>query len=364
MATCPSRSSASNDSDSACEEEFSRVCEDGDVVAWSRKAWALVKRLSNCDGFQDVDIETNSTQALDVSNAGGSIWRSFTETEALMRRQDLGPWYLGSKEVPVTENAVCSDPHRHCTKRIAEQLSGRPSKIQRKFNSSEPFDFSVPEESKISPEDVVVTVLLQNAKGSRDQEFDVLASQTLEDLRDAFYFVGDLMFDGPTRRASACIYIDGFFYVDRRQSSALDYSVELVDWLRNLDFALRDEKSRSMSTRICDLEIPFGQPCCFIRQGDIEHHMYFTGARLINGTRDCPFREGYPCLIWMRKYHRRRCVACLSSFASWVVLDSSRCPLNPAHLCHFCFRHFSEKRNGGYIVPTDYKAFPYLHDET
>ena len=192
MATCPSRSSASNDSDSACEEEFSRVCEDGDVVAWSRKAWALVKRLSNCDGFQDVDIETNSTQALDVSNAGGSIWRSFTETEALMRRQDLGPWYLGSKEVPVTENAVCSDPHRHCTKRIAEQLSGRPSKIQRKFNSSEPFDFSVPEESKISPEDVVVTVLLQNAKGSRDQEFDVLASQTLEDLRDAFLFRGGL----------------------------------------------------------------------------------------------------------------------------------------------------------------------------
>ncbi|CAE7229077.1 SNAPC3 [Symbiodinium natans] len=353
------------------EHRFSHPCRSGDrdVIAWSRKVWGLINQLSSCDGFEDVDIETKDTQAHHVpSEAGEDAWSSHAETEALLRWRDISPWHPGNEKVPVAENAVCSDPHGHCTRRLLEQLSGRRSLLGNGASSdSHEAASSIPEESKLSAQDVVVTVLLHDCKGVKEQEHDILASQTLEDLRDAFYFVGDLMYDGPTRLASACMFIDGVFYVDKRQASAggyVDYSVELIEWLQTLNFPLRDAKSRSMSIRICDLEaIPFGEPCCFIRQGDIEHHMYFTGARLINQKVDCPLREGYPCLIWMRKYHRRRCVACLLNFASWVVLDSSRCPFNPAHFCTFCFNHFSEKRDGTYLLPADYKAFPYLHDE-
>ena len=333
---------------------------DPEVVEWSRRAYALVKQLSSCDDHPNVDIDTKThiddapseTRSLKCEGA-----RSLTGT--LLQQPHPGPWHEEKLQVP--QNAVCPDAHYQRTRRLIEQISGR----RQQGASLKALDLSgISDESKVSLEDVVVTVLFHDPKGCKEQEHDILASQTLEDLRDACYFVGDLTYDGPSRLGSACMFIDGAFYVDTRQASAVDYSVELIEWLQTLDTELREQKSRPMSTRICDLErIPFGEPCCFIRQGDIEHQMYFTGARLLNPRVDCPLREGYPCLIWMRKYHRRCCVACRSNLASWVVLDSSRCPLNPAHFCNFCFKHFSERRDGSYIPPIDYKAFPYLHDE-
>ena len=140
-------------------------------------------------------------------------------------------------------------------------------------------------------------------------------------------------------------------------------------WLNGLKKAghpkLKAEPLRTMATRFCDLErIPYGEKCYYIRQGDIEHLMYFTGARLLNKTLDCPLREAYPCLIWMRRYQKKRCVVCKKLLASWVVLDSSRCPFNPAHFCRICFKHFSQDERGEYIPPLDYKVFPYLHEES
>ena len=268
--------------------------EDGDVVAWSRRTCELTKQLTSLDGLslEALDIDTSNTGVGDAPQEG----RSCASTEALLRQQDGGgSWRNHCAQVPVPENAVGNDPHGHCTRKLLEGFTGKAQKLQRSGAGLAPLDLSVvPEESRVSLEDVVVTVSLNDPKGRKEQEYDVLASQTLEDLRDAFYFVGDFMYDGPTRLESACMFVDGVFYVDNRQASALDYSVELIEWLKTLDFPLREQKSRPMSTRICDLErIPFGEPCCFIRQGDIEHQMYFTGARLLNPRVDCPVREGY-----------------------------------------------------------------------
>lgn len=210
--------------------------------------------------------------------------------------------------------------------------------------------------------DVIITVMLCDTAGCKEQEYDVLASQTLHDLRDALYFVGDWTYDGPTRR-SACMFIDGVFFSDMRDASAVDYAEDLIGWIKKTGHFLREESSRSMNTRFCDLDrVPFGEKCCYIRQGDIEHHMYFTGARLLNGTVDCRFREAYPCLIWMRRFNRRLCVACQHALAAWVVLDSSRCPFNPGYFCRRCFKLFSQDERGDYIRPVDYRVFPYLHD--
>eukprot|EP00438_Fugacium_kawagutii_P020366 Skav210258 [mRNA] locus=scaffold1929:247899:250591:- [translate_table: standard] len=75
------------------------------------------------------------------------------------------------------------------------------------------------------------------------------------------------------------MFIDGAFYSDMRQSSAVDYARELVEWIQKVGLPkLKDEPFRTMAERFCDLEkIPFGEKSCYIRQGDIEHLMYFTG---------------------------------------------------------------------------------------
>mmetsp|Transcript_45234 Transcript_45234/g.133911 ORF Transcript_45234/g.133911 Transcript_45234/m.133911 type:complete len:176 (+) Transcript_45234:3-530(+) len=174
------------------------------------------------------------------------------------------------------------------------------------------------------------------------------------------------MFDGITRMTSACFFIDGIFYSDRRDPAALDYSKEIVDWLkatREPSF-LRAAESRSMEMRFADLDrIPFGERCCYVHQGDIEHSLYFTGARLLHPNNDCPFVEAYPVLTFMRRYTKQKCYACRQNFAIWMVLDSSRCPHNPSLWCGTCWRLFFQDEKGDYVEPVDYKVFPYLHDD-
>lgn len=213
--------------------------------------------------------------------------------------------------------------------------------------------------------EIILTVAVCNSAGAKEQEYDVLASQHLYELRDAFHFASDWMYDGPTRLNSACFFIDGIFYVDKRDPTALDYSVEIVDWVKaTRPGLLRSHESKSMDLRFIDLEkIPFGEKCLYIHQGDLEHAVIFTNARLMHTEHDCPCRVAYPVLTFMRRYTKRRCYACLENLAIWVVIDSSRCPYNPSFWCQNCFRHFFQDAEGEYLQPIDYKVFPYLHDD-
>mmetsp|Transcript_144128 Transcript_144128/g.268500 ORF Transcript_144128/g.268500 Transcript_144128/m.268500 type:complete len:495 (+) Transcript_144128:56-1540(+) len=222
-----------------------------------------------------------------------------------------------------------------------------------------------PEVKRLRPDEVILTVAVCGKNGKKDQEFDVLASQHLWELRDAFHFVSDWMFDGPTRIKSACFFIDGIFYSDQRDPTAIDYSKEIIEWVQETRDPgyLRATESRSMDMRFCDLDrLPFGERCVYIHQGDIEHNIFFTGARLSHQD-DCPFVEAYPLLVFMRDYRKRRCYACLQVYAAWLVLDSSRCPHNPVFLCQNCFRMFYQDSNKDFVQPVDYKVFPYLHDD-
>lgn len=261
----------------------------------------------------------------------------------------------------VYNNAVQGNPHLRWVERLAANHGvagggGLEEKAAR-----------VPVEvPRLPPGAVVLTVAVCNTMGHKDQEFDVLATQTLHDLRDALYFVSDWMFDGPTRIKSACFFIDGVFYSDMRDPTAMDYSLEYIEWLKQAQTGvpLRKDTSQSMDIRLCDLDrIPFGERCVYIHQGDIEQSVYFTGMRLVNPRFDCPFLEAYPVLIFMRRHMKRRCYACWQNFAVWIVLDSHRCPHNPSFWCALCFRHFHQDADGGFLCPVDYKVFPYLHDD-
>jgi hypothetical protein len=274
------------------------------------------------------------------------------------------------KPVIVYSSISADDPHRACVDRVAARCAKvfYPKSKHPNWRMSEctpadatgiPADFP-----RMDPGDIIVTVAVCNTQGHKEQEFDMLASQSLEQLRDAFWFVQDWMFDGPRRIKSACFFIDGTFYVDRRHPSALDYSKDMLDWLKETQpEILRSDKSKSMNTRICDMErIPFGERCIYLHQGDIEHNVFFTGARLVSPG-DCPYLEAYPVLIFMRKHIKRRCYACVNRFAIWMVLDSAMTPHNPCFMCYVCFKHFFQDASGEMIPPVDYKVFPYLHDE-
>lgn len=269
----------------------------------------------------------------------------------------------------VHENMAAPSPHKHWVEKIKARYTGRHligPEVEQECREPDvsPVPSSVP---LVDPNDIILTVAVCSQLGHKEQEFDVLASQRLYELRDALYFATDWMYDGPVRMKSACFFIDGRFYSDKRHATALDYSKELIEFLEaTRPGSLRDKQSKSMDVRIKDLDssIPFGEKWVYIHQGDIEQNIYFTNARLFHRNNDCPFREAYPVLTFMRRYSKKHCSACVNNFAVWQVLDSSRCPMNPSYWCAQCFRHFFQDKDGNYIPPVDYKAFPYLHDPT
>lgn len=299
--------------------------------------------------------------------------RAGTESAALTRRwlqsQDFVNANRGD-QFCVYHNCVEGNPHKRWVERIAARYTGSRVAASRATDH----EGCVPDMARfpkklprLAPDEVILTVAVCNLLGHKEQEYDVLASQHLYELRDAFHFAQDWMFDGPTRMKSACFFIDGIFYADKRHPSAIDYSTEIIAWKRHTGERgfLRRDASTSMDVRFCELErIPFGEKCIYVHQGDIERSLYFTNARLVHPANDCPFVEAYPVLTFMRRYLKRRCYACWQNFAMWLVLDSSRCPHNPSFWCARCFRHFHQDANGDYLPPVDYKIFPYLHDET
>jgi len=279
-----------------------------------------------------------------------------TETSELTRqwermKADSFPFMMANRNPNFYQfrNAAVEEPHMWWTRRLASK-KGNLERLR----------------SRMAGE-IVLTVAVCDRNGRKEQEYDILASQCLYELRDAFHFVSDWMYDGPTRLTSACFFIDGMFYVDRRHDGALDYPSQIIDWLKDTREPgfLRADQSRSMDLRLLDLgRIPFGEKCVYIHQGDLEHAIYFTNARLLHSHDDCPFRAAYPVLTFMRKYNKRKCYACVQNHAVWVVIDSSRCPHNPSFWCQSCFRHFFQDEEGHCIPPIDYKVFPYLHDES
>lgn len=267
----------------------------------------------------------------------------------------------------VYNNAIQGNAHRRCLERAVKlHYSEGPSQAERETERCMPDRSLLPESLQlIEKDEMIITVVVCSTLGHKEQQFDILASQKLYELRDAFHFASDWMFDGPTRLKSASFFIDGIFYDDQRHPGALAYSKEIIEWLRQTRAGfLRKDTPMSMDVRLSDLDsIPFGKRCTYIHQGDVEHGVYFTNARLANPSCDCPLREAYPILTFMRRYSKRLCYACWQNAAVWVVLGSSKCPHNPGFWCGRCFDQFYRDEKGTLVPPHDYKMFPYLHDD-
>lgn len=266
----------------------------------------------------------------------------------------------------VRTNAVHGNPHKRALNRIlARYTEGYPQSQTGERECVKPDISSVPDEvMRVKSDEVIFTVSVCDSGGSKQQEFDILGSQSLHDLKDAFYFVSDWMYDGPTRVDSGCMCIGGWFFSDLRSEHSVDYAPELMAHLFEQRPEMEHLKSGilSMNSLIKEITIPFGVQCCYVRQGDIEHPMYFTNVRKFNPSCDCPFEEAYPILTHMQTFYKRYCSACAQNQATWVVHGSTRVPVDPLYICYPCFNHFFKDQNGELLKPVDYTVFPYLHD--
>ena len=197
------------------------------------------------------------------------------------------------------------------------------------------------------------------------QEIWCLGHHTLANLRDAIWCAADLNIVGPQQvdtvhktavRArdkykSGMIYIEGTFYVDRRDKNNIDYSEVIRKWAED---PKRDvgpfEVGTLETTRIDSLELRLGYPYLYVHQGSHEHLISFIDVRLL-GPGDPQKTADYPLIRSLGSQVAKYCMVCQTSVAVWVTMDNARMPEDPFFFCALCYKHYNfvdRKRVGSF----------------
>lgn len=184
------------------------------------------------------------------------------------------------------------------------------------------------------------------------QEFLVLGSNLLSELRDRFYCQCNYgpffdISDDPLKEPEpnencgnpGFFFIHDTFFNDTRNTQNQDYSEGILKWLKNLSY-VRDFKTGIMeTTRFEDLHIRVGYPCVYQHHGACEHLFCITSVDLLDGS-DSLCRADYPLMVEAGKKRAVLCEICSQNDATFMVTNSPFHVKDPMKLCENCFYSF------------------------
>lgn len=239
--------------------------------------------------------------------------------------------------------------------------------------------------------EVILCVEVYHNKHSwkKTQEFLVLGSQTLTELRDKIRCLTDMVMQkADAYDPSGYFLIEEIFCNDTRDPSAIDYSEPIFDWLKNSkEEALAkwnsilagvgkgrkvplDSKPMSklpnfrsvdmQRTRFFDLGFRLGSGYMYCHQGDCKHVIVIRDMRLIHPD-DVQNRAAYPLLVYQSKMVLKKCSVCRIYKATKVTLDDKLAGENPCYFCDNCYYllHYSAE---GSLLYNSFEVYDYLQD--
>ena len=201
----------------------------------------------------------------------------------------------------------------------------------------------------------------------------ILGSQTLADLRDKISCISDLSIitemsenpvikPGPSAKDiynSAFFFIEGTFYNDMRHPNNKDNSHVIREWAKTREIG-SFETALMEETRIDSLNVRFGFPWVYQHQGNCEHLVVFSDARLLN-CNDSLSIEYYPRIERIKPHINKYCMTCGIYSVRWFTTNNDRLPHDPCFFCDKCFRSYNYV-NGKKIGT--FSAYPYpFHPE-
>ncbi|XP_063937698.1 snRNA-activating protein complex subunit isoform X3 [Daucus carota subsp. sativus] len=182
---------------------------------------------------------------------------------------------------------------------------------------------------------------------------------------------------------------ENVFCNDLRDTSAIDYSKPILDWLKdskkealkNWEYilsgrlqprqkALVDNKKkeilpgfkavRMQETQFCELNFRLGAGYLYCHQGDCKHTIVIRDMRLIH-PEDRQDRFAYPVVTFQIKPRIRKCSVCQIFRAKLVTVDDKWAEENPCCFCDACYYmlHYS---NESLLYP-DFSVYDYHHDQ-
>ncbi|CAA0836544.1 snRNA-activating protein complex subunit [Striga hermonthica] len=225
----------------------------------------------------------------------------------------------------------------------------------------------------------------------KTQEFLVLGRQFLSEVRDKIYCSTDeIMKKAGQFDPSGYFFIEDVFCNDMRESSAIDYSKPIIDWLKNSkDDALEkwesivsgelQQKQKALfgseskqqlqlpklrsvlmqCTRFCDLRFRLGAGYLYCHQGDCKHVIVIRDMRLIH-PEDVQNRAAYPLITLQLKARYKKCSVCKIYRADKMTVDDKWAAANPCYFCDVCYYmlHYSN----GSLLYSDFKVYECHHD--
>uniref|UniRef100_A0A0D9V9E0 snRNA-activating protein complex subunit n=1 Tax=Leersia perrieri TaxID=77586 RepID=A0A0D9V9E0_9ORYZ len=222
----------------------------------------------------------------------------------------------------------------------------------------------------------------------KSQEFLVLGSQLLTDLRDNIYcFTDKLMNLAKQHVRPGYFLIEDTFYNDTRHST-VDYSKPILDWLKNsrneaeekwdaiTSGALKkrqknlllglnisnvpDFKSAKMEkTRFSDLNFRIGAGYLYCHQGNCKHMIVIRDVRLIH-PEDTQNQAEYPLMTFQMQKRLQKCSVCQIFHARKMTVDDKWTLNNPCYFCEKCYYLLHYKEDNSLLYP--HTVYDYLQE--
>ncbi|XP_015928419.1 snRNA-activating protein complex subunit 3 [Parasteatoda tepidariorum] len=209
-----------------------------------------------------------------------------------------------------------------------------------------------------------------------DQEFLILGSQYLTELRDRIQCVSDKAIPGDYSEnpfqnieitckdlhKSGFFYIDGIFYNDMRHPDCRDYSDIIMKWSESAQRGIGPFQKRLMEkTKFIDLNLQLGYPYVYVHQGNCEHFIVFSDLMLF-GSHHNNNRNEYPLYTVPKPKKCVVCMVCHIHIAAWIVFNNQRVPETPFYFCKSCFFSFNYDEDGKKIG--EFEAYHHIDRST
>ncbi|UIZ22184.1 hypothetical protein KXD40_005218 [Peronospora effusa] len=213
-------------------------------------------------------------------------------------------------------------------------------------------------------------VLHPSKDPARTQSFLVRRSQRISELVDLIACANDERLSEHAK-ASKLVYFSRKFFVDRRIPGTLDYSKQIVRWIkakpeRQTKFGVFPDDDRvacSLHTStFADLELYVDVPGVYIHQGECEHLLRLRDARLPHEF-DSPKKDGFFPLRLPNSLNRalRNCLICQHYSAKFVCYGDRLAVVDPMFFCDRCYRAAHYDANGN-LLYNDFLSFPFVQD--
>ncbi|ETI53470.1 hypothetical protein F441_03580 [Phytophthora nicotianae CJ01A1] len=213
-------------------------------------------------------------------------------------------------------------------------------------------------------------VLHPSKDPAKTQSFLVRRSQRISELVDLIVCANDERLSGHAK-ASKLVYFGQQFFVDRRVRGSLDYSEQIIRWIRakperQAKFGAFTDNARAHrslhASTFADLELHVDVPGVYIHQGECEHLLRLRDARLPHEL-DAPKSAGIFPLRLPNPLNRplRNCLICQNYSAKYVCYGDRMAVVDPMFFCNRCYRAAHYDANGN-LLYNDFLSFPFIQD--